>query len=196
MPKLVAIFAALLLLGCPSKLGSANQNPQLLVTEHGEHVRAGLPSLPLGVWSVPEHLEGTLRAVRWWNEQLGCEFLRVVPTPAGADIAIFSGEPSEDKKHVLGFTTFPIVPPDSRHLFRYRVVPTIQIIEARKGIIEHEIGHALGLDHDKGSRHGVMRPAFGHSGIILLEPEDLDWLAETYGLHSYRKQKSGTLRTF
>jgi len=130
--------------------------------------------LPLMVYVTDPGVESRAkRAIDAWNDALGDEVLRMVDVDGdetGFDIAIVDASEDDDpgrNPNMNGITQ--LMPAGG---LRVEVVPVIVLFNKSNETLMHEIGHALGLDHDELERDSIMFPY--SSGRILPEIEAID----------------------
>lgn len=121
-----------------------------------------------------------------WNEAtLGALSFEAVDSPSACDIQITTG-PIDQQFQVLAWSELP--PGDDRRLTqRYdsRDRFTVQINPQQSGLIGlhevgcHEVGHALGLDHDQPNSGALMQPTY-KPGLWKPTPRDLARIQSLY----------------
>jgi hypothetical protein len=132
-------------------------------------------NVPIRVNSNDNNKENTIKAIEWWNKELKMELFIVSELQTTSDIFITS-QPLSSARNVLGST--------SHRLFGHnkRLISNIEIRTMNnKPLITtiHELGHAIGLDHDIASNTSIMRPKLGEDWMFL-EKDDKKAIKKRY----------------
>lgn len=136
------------------------------------------PSNPLVVTSDRATALYAMRAVNVWNEWLGFRALvyNAEITDRDADIEIVYGGPAQGKfKGAAGATGF--------HRLYGKQAAMIVILSPglfNPSVYLHEIGHALGLEHDPDNIRSIMYPNVGGMFAPELESQDRDAIRKRY----------------
>lgn len=142
------------------------------------------PELPIRVFVPDPSMEKRVGlAVKDWNEAIcGCEVLRIIDPEVEDefDMAVIDASEDDDPgrdQNMNGVTQ--VLPANG---FKYELVAIVVLFNQSNETLMHELGHALGLDHDELNRHSVMFPY--SSGRILPDVEaiDIEALRWVFGL--------------
>ena len=112
-----------------------------------------------------------------WNQWLGVTFFVVSADMTKADIFIWDAPRTGNN---LGVTRWRVVPDSVRSKYRYAVLPVITMFVHDHAVLTHELGHAIGLAHDKKNRRSIMYPYMNGMYVPRLEGRDKAALRRVY----------------
>lgn len=119
----------------------------------------------------------TSRAVKVWNEWLGFEALVYDPFAKDPDISVsYGGKGEIFPKGVAGLTGF--MKKDGGSFSA--IVIILDLGMSRPDVIMHELGHALGLDHDPDNIRSIMHNTVNRMFVPKLEDHDRAAIRERY----------------
>lgn len=161
------LLATTLLASCKIELSRPEESQWQKGSIHWDH-------MPLTIaWSrgeFPDYNHGIDEAIKIWNKEVGCQVFRVIDTP-DADVVIgsrgeFYGSPAPSPGAWADTTYLPVQHKAEVRLLQFGDIQVMYVV------VQHELGHVLGLAHDYG---GIMKPQVGEFTLPrLLIPDDDD----------------------
>lgn len=130
-----------------------------------------------------DHVSLIREAFQDWSDVANIEFMQV-EDPGGApgatqesDIRMFFGNITGG---TIGWAYFPTSFPSGTagDILLDSVLPSFFNQNGFKALALHEIGHAIGLDHNPGPQ--IMNPSLGNS-LFTLQPDDINGARQIYG---------------
>lgn len=188
MKYLIVVLLALGISCVPRNWSSSEKNEIIMAcfNSDGDRTECGRDQVakpivwkkvPLTIWASDAYANAVIRNVNEWNDLLGFEMLvYTAELSDDVDVFVFDGAWLQDNiwySDIHAFTTF-----------KYRegrLHSSIVMIRPEHGTLMHEIGHALGLNHDPNNKGSIMYPfSYGRYISATVEPRDLKVLRKKY----------------